>query len=297
MSAATSPSTDEPYGVERVCRIFEMPRSTYYARQKSAVSALPAPKRRGPKPRTTDEKLLELVRADLTSSPFHGEGYRKVWARLRVVEGVRVSAKRVLRIMREHHLLSPHRGRQATGLVHDGRIITDAPNMMWGTDGMRVQTIEDNWGWIFVAIEHWNAECVGFHICKEGSRYAALEPIAQGVRRIFGATSADAARGLALRLDHGPQYISDHFLNQVRFWGIQPSFSFVEEPQTNGVAERFNRTLREQVINGRVFKNLDEVRRAVADFVERYNAQWRVEKLGFKTPIEAREDHVLRAAA
>lgn len=66
---------------------------------------------------------------------------------------------------------------------------------------------------------------------------------------------------------------------------------------TNGVAERFNRTLKEQIINGRVFKNLDEVRRAVAAFVERYNAEWRVEKLGFKSPSEAREDHALRAAA
>ena len=49
--------------------------------------------------------------------------------------------------------------------------------------------------------------------------------------------------GLALRMDHGSQYLSDHFTNQIKFWGIQPSYAFVEQPQTNGVAERFNRTL------------------------------------------------------
>ena len=70
-----------------------------------------------------------------------------------------------------------------------------------------------------------------------------------------------------------------------------------KERDPNGVAERFNRTLKEQVIHGRVFKNLEELRRAVAAFVERYNNQWRVEKLGFRTPFEAREDHALRAAA
>ena len=45
-------------------------------------------------------------------------------------------------------------------------------------------------------------------------------------------------------MDHGSQYLSGHFTNQIKFWGIQPSYAFVEQPQTNGVAERFNRTLK-----------------------------------------------------
>ena len=102
---------------------------------------------------------------------------------------------------------------------------------MWGTDGVRVFTLDDGWGWIFTAVEHWNAECVGWHVCKVGSRFAALEPIAQGLRRIYGALDADSARGLALRMDHGSQYLSDHFLNQIRYWGIRPSYGFVEEPE------------------------------------------------------------------
>jgi putative transposase len=65
-------------------------------------------------------------------------------------------------------------------------------------------------------------------------------------------------------MDHGSQYLSDHFVNQVRFWGMQPSFAFVEQPQTNGVVERFNRTLKEQAIFGKVLRNVEEVRRAVA---------------------------------
>jgi transposase InsO family protein len=95
-----------------------------------------------------------------------------------------------------------------------------------------------------------------------------------GLTRIYGSVEPDAARGLALRMDSGTQYIADHFLHQLRFWGIAPSFAFVGQPQTNGVAERFNRTLKEQVIHGRIFRNLAEVRDAVAAFVKLYNEQW-----------------------
>ena len=91
---------------------------------------------------------------------------------------------------------------------------------MWGTDGVRVFTVDDGWGWIFTAVEHWNAECVGWHVCKRGDRFAALQPISMGLAGLYGSTAAGAARGLALRMDHGSQYLSDHFTNQIKFWGI-----------------------------------------------------------------------------
>ena len=251
------------------------------------------PARQGPAPRQSDAQLLAAIRTDLARSPFHGEGHRKVHARLRILDGIRVARTRVLRVMRAHGLLSPHRGRQDAAKTHDGRVITQAPNVMWGTDGVRVFTLDDG----FAAVEHWNAECVGWHVCNVGSRFAALDPIAQGLERLYGSLDADVARGLALRMDHGSQYLSDHFLKQIRYWGIHPSFGFVEEPETNGVAERWNRTHKEQAIHGRIFQNLAAVRGAVADFVERYNQTWRLKKLVYHTPIEAREEYELRQAA
>ena len=118
---------------------------------------------------------------------------------------------------------------------------------------------------------------------------AALQPISMGLAGLYGSTAAGAARGLALRMDHGSQYLSDHFTNQIKFWGIQPSYAFVAEPQTNGVAERFNRTLKEQIIHGRIYRNIAELRDAVRDFVELYNAQWIVEKNGYLSPAQARQ--------
>jgi transposase InsO family protein len=300
MSATVSPSTHRPYGIQRVCAVWDIARSSFYAAPDAAAredAREAAAQKRGPKATLTDDALLALIRADLAASPFPGEGHRKVWARLKILQGVRTGRKRVLRLMRAHALLSPHRTRRGLGLVHDGTIITDAPGIMWGTDGTRVFTVEQGWCWIFVAVEHWNAECVGWHVCKTGNRYAALEPIAAGLTRVYGSVAADAARGLQLRMDHGTQYLADHFLNQIRYWGLTPSFAFLEQPQTNGVAERFNRTLKEQVIHGRIFHTLDALRTAVAAFVERYNTLWRVEKLGFLTPTEARLHYARGVAA
>jgi transposase InsO family protein len=132
---------------------------------------------------------------------------------------------------------------------------------------------------------------------KTGNRFTELQPIAQGLHTEFGATGADARRGLALRMDHGTQYTADDFLHQIRFWGIAPSFAFVAQPETNGVAERFNRTLKEQAIHGRIFQNVEAVRAAVTDFKDRYNRHWRLEKLGFMSPHEARQAYALQKAA
>lgn len=297
MSQTTSAGTGKPYGLQRVCRVLEFPRSTIYA-QRAAAKVVPmCPQRRGPKPKVADADLLTAIRADLAASPFTGEGHRKVWARLRVVGGLRVCRARVLRLMREHNLLSPSRRPQGEAVAHDGSIITERPNDMWGTDGIRVATVDEGWVWVFAAVDHFDACCVGIHAVKRGDRFAALQPIAQGLQGEFGGVGANAGRGVTLRMDHGTQYTADDFLNQLKFWDIAASFAFVAEPQTNGVAERFNRTLKEQVIHGRTFKNVAEVRAAVTAFRDRYNRHWRLEKLGFMSPLEARQAYALRKAA
>ena len=156
MSAAASPGTGLAYGVARVCATWDFARSSFYAlksRQHATAERRPA-KRRGRKPSISDQALLVAIEADLEASPWEGEGHRKVWARLRVCRGIRVARKRVLRVMRENNLLSPHRCRRRGGNPHDGEIITHAPNPMWSTDGVRVFTVDDGWGWIFTAIEH-----------------------------------------------------------------------------------------------------------------------------------------------
>jgi transposase InsO family protein len=69
-------------------------------------------------------------------------------------------------------------------------------------------------------------------------------------------------------MDYGTQYLSDYFQNQLKQWGINPSFAFIEQTHTNGLAERFIRTVKEEVISRRVLQNLQEVREAARRFVE-----------------------------
>jgi hypothetical protein len=56
----------------------------------------------------------------------------------------------------------------------------------------------------------------------------------------------------------------------------------------NGVIERLFRTLKEQVVHGRIFQTIDEVRDAVRSFVARYNADWLIEKNGHRSPLDMR---------
>lgn len=109
------------------------------------------------------------------------------------------------------------------------------------------------------------------------------------LEREFGKAEPGIARGISLRMDNGNVYTSEHFTNQIKSWGFAPSYAYVEQPQTNGVVERFFRTLKGEAIYGRVFKNLEEVRQAVAAFVETYNDQWLLEKNRYRSPLETRE--------
>jgi putative transposase len=97
---------------------------------------------------------------------------------------------------------------------------------------------------VFVAVDHCTCECVGLHAAKGGNRFEALEPLRQGVREHFGRFEAKAAEGLAVRHDHGSNYLSDDFQRELRFLGMTSSPSFVREPEGNGCAERFIRTLK-----------------------------------------------------
>ena len=116
------------------------------------------------------------------------------------------------------------------------------------------------------------------------------------MRHAFGRFGKDVARGLALRCDWGPQYIADAWINEVKWLGCTISPSYVGEPECNGVAERFMRTLKEQCIYLHQFASLEEARQLIGEFIARYNAEWLIERLGHRTPAQARADALARVA-
>ena len=304
MSRRVSPCTNRVYGLQRVTRIWGVSRATVYRHRHRGDGG--KRKRPGPLGAMTDEELVEAIRQLLTDSPFHGEGYRKLWARLRF-KGIRTSRRRVLRLMRAHGLLAPQRaGRPRGSRAHDGTITTERVDAMWGADLTSVMTGEGQAA-VFVTVDHCSAECVGLHASRRADRFEALEPIRQGVRERFGGFAKNVAGGLAVRHDHGSQYVSHHFQAELRFLGIQSSPAFVREPEgpvscaditpwdraePDGCAERFIRPLKENLLWVRRFDTLEELRLALLAFKQIYNQSWIIERHGHKTPAQVRADQI-----
>jgi putative transposase len=295
MGRTVPPVSGGPYGLAVVCRVWRVARSTVYRHRAPAPST--PPRRPGPAGPTPDAGLVAAVQAVLTASPFHGEGRRrrKVWARLRLA-GVRTSKRRVLRLMREHGLLAPSRTGPPRGpRSHDGTIIPETVDAMWGADLTTTRTGEGQAA-VFVAVDHRSAERVGIHAAGRATRFEALEPIRQGARRHFGGLARDVARGLPVRHDHGSQYMAHDFRKELRFLGVVSSPAFVRAPEGNGCAERFIRTLKENLLWARSFDTVEGLRRALLAFREVYNATWLVERHGFRPPAAVRDEQLSPAA-
>jgi putative transposase len=292
MSAVLSISGHRRYGIARVCRVWSIPRAGIY-RRRGATNLPASPRRRpGPQGPMPDAALVEEIRSILTDSPFHGEGYRKVWARLRH-KGVRTSKERVRRLMRENGL-SADRGRATPRgpRVHDGTIVPETVDTMWGTDMTAAVTTEHGQVAVFVAVDHCSAECVGIHAALRGTRHEALEPVRQGVTSRFGAVGKDVAIGLSLRHDHGSQYMSHAFQTEIRWLGIASSPAFIRAPEGNGCAERFIRTLKENLLWVRTFDTVEELREALIAFRQTYNEEWLIERHGHRSPAQFRRDQM-----
>jgi len=281
MSQTRSPSTGRPYGLARVARTWRVSRATVYRHRTDGPT--PEPKRRGPLGPCADAELVERIRQQILASRFHGEGYRKIWARLRHA-GIRTSPRRVRRLMGAYGLLAPHRVGRPRPRVHDGTIVTETVNVMWGTDMTETITACEGVARVFIAVDHANSEVVGIHASKSGNRFEALEPIRQGVLRHFAAIGPGVAAGLTLRHDHGSNYMSGDFQAEIKCLGITSSPSFVREPEGNGVAERFIRTLKENLLWVHTYDTIEDLRRALVEFAHHYNESWLVARHGHRTP-------------
>ncbi|HSW31608.1 MAG TPA: hypothetical protein VLH75_19130 [Longimicrobiales bacterium] len=185
-----------------ICEVWKVPRSTVYAVRERGVGPEPMVRaKRGPKTKLSDAKLVDKIRKVLKESDFLGEGHRKVRTRLRP-KGFWVGKARTLRVTREHGLLAPtHQGHPRGDRSHSGTIMTEPPNELWGTDATRSYTKQAGWCWFFGAVDHCSTDLVRWHVAKKAERWAALEPIRQGVQAHLGACEKGVALGLGVRHD------------------------------------------------------------------------------------------------
>jgi putative transposase len=171
-----------------------------------------------------------------------------------------------------------------------GRTCAGAPTPPWPGPG------STGGGWVFACIDHYTAEAWA-HVAKVGDRFAALQPVYDAVIERWSRLDADVARGLSLRHDWGPQYRSGHFLGSIGWLGIADDAAFLGEPETNGCAERWIRTLKEQGLWAELHDTIDQLRQAVTGFVDRYNTSWLIQRHGHQTPKEAYQAAQVTAAA
>lgn len=284
--------TGKPYPKRLIFKVVGYSSSTWYENPTLKKG------KRGRKPKHTDKEVLLEIKNEIKNSKFNSEGYMKVKKRMeRNLSSLIVGKARVNRIMRENNLLSPNRrARKASKREHDGTIITDSPNSMWATDGKKFWIDGLGWHWFFGVIDHFNDEIISWHIAKKGNRFAAMEPIRAAVRKTFGSTQKDVCKemNLQLRSDHGSQYDSADFMNEMKFLGIEMSKAFVRSPQCNGIIERFHRTLEEQVLQVEAFTSFEKAHYSINQFINNYNKEWILHRLDYSSPVEYREKYTER---
>ena len=262
--------------------------SAWYGKKQIQLKRKP-----GPKPKHSYNNALNAIKNEIENSQFRSEGYLKIKKRMSK-RGIIVAKDRVNTIMRENKLLSPIRpvknGRKNN---HDGTIITTAPNIMWATDGKKFYTEKEGWCWFFGVIDHFNDEIISWHIQKIGNRFAAMTPVQRAIRKVFHSLEKGVCKNVTLQLrsDHGSQYDSKDFMNEMKFLGLDMSKAYVRSPECNGIIERFHRTLNEQVFSVTVLESLDHAHKELDKFIDNYNQDWLLHRLKLKSPIEYRMEY------
>ena len=272
MSGAQSISTRRASGVQRVCRVWHRARSSVYQANpgregdRKAASALPRTTSWWPtfagcsKPRrfmvrATEKPGRSRVADARARPPSPAARGPRAWA-----EGARW----------DHH----HRGaRRDVGHRHDGH----RDRRRGGSRRLRGRrSLRDR--------VH-RAPC---RQARDPLRGPGADP--PGHPRTLRGHRRGVARGLRLRHAHGSNDLADDFQQEVAFFGIESSPSFVREPEGNGVAERFIRTLKENLLWVRSFETIEELRLALLEFKRTDNEQWMLEKDDYRSPAQVRRD-------
>lgn len=127
------------------------------------------------------------------------------------------------------------RPQRANKREYEGAIITDAPNLMWATDGKKFWIDGLDWHWFFGVIDHFNDEIISWHIAKKGNRFAAMQTVRYAVGKTFGSVDKGICKevNLQLRSDYGSQYNSAYFMNEIKYLVLEMSKAFVRSPEWN----------------------------------------------------------------
>lgn len=229
------------------------------------------------------EYELKLVKRMNELAAVHPRwGYRRIWALLRS-EGWRVNRKRIERLWRlEGHRVPLRRG-QASGKRAQGTAENavwnrpaERPNHIWSYDFMGARTRDGSALRILNVVDEYTRVAVGCRV----DRSIGAGDVREELERVF----ARHGRPDVLRSDNGREFIAASLIDWLAEQGIKTAFIERGSPQQNPFVERFNGSMRDELLNGEEFDSLLEAKVVVAEWVEQYNTARPHRGLGMLTP-------------
>lgn len=257
------------------CRLLGVARSSFYYEPTSRAPAPPDPEVR--------EAVLGVARV----KPSYG--YRRVTALVRRELGRRVNRKKVHRIMKkENLLLHPWFQPRRRVRKHPGRLITDLPDTAWQMD-MKYVWCGDRFGFAYLqsVVDTCTSEWLGYVFSKQCGAREAVEALEQICLDRFPSTGR--APGTRLRVDNGPQYKADRFLEAAPLLGLDVEHIQKKTPEDNGMIESFHANLERDYLSLVGFESFDEARESIAKWFIDYNQARPMERLGWLSPAEYRQ--------
>lgn len=221
---------------------------------------------------TLESALLALV------EKHNRWGFPKCRQRLKAM-GYRWNHKRIYRVYRQLKLhLRPKKRKRLPPREARPLVVPSAVNTCWSIDFMSDSLIQGRRIRTLNVVDDYNREVLGIEIDFSLPSSRVIRSLNQII----------AWRGQpdAIRVDNGPEFISQTFALWAESLGIELLHIEPGSPYQNGFIERFNRTYREDVLDMYWFSSLKDLRQATEDWMVLYNEEQPHESLGHMTPTD-----------
>lgn len=223
-------------------------------------------------------------------------GYRRVGRELRR-RGMCVNHKRVARLMREDNLLAiqPRAWVKTTESRHEleiylnlaARMKLTGINQLWVADITYIR-LRTEFVYLAVVLDAWSRKVVGWALERTLTARLTVAAFQQAVAH------RHPAPGLVHHSDRGVQYACREYVELLGVHGLLPSMSRPANPYDNASCESFMRTLKREEIYANTYRDLDDLRARIQEFIERYYNRCRLHSaLGYRPPEEFEQTAVL----
>lgn len=245
--------------------------------------------RRGPQERAGDDELLADIRALVDRRATYG--YRRITALLRrerCAAGLPpVNAKRVYRLMRKSGLTLERASGRRTPREHAGKVAAPRSNMRWCSDVLEFTCWNGTVVRVAFALDCCDREAIAWVATTAGiSGEMIRDMMVEAVERRFGTFRApDPVQWLS---DNGSIFAAHRTLKIAAALNLEPCFTPVESPESNGIAEAFVKTFKRDYVRVNPIPTAPAALAAVDRWMEDYNTEHPHSQLGYRSPREFR---------